>query len=46
MTKISKTTNDFLDENPSGKLEDLPKEMKNIFDNIFNKAVKIVKEKK
>jgi len=44
--KLSKETKEFLDKNPEGKIEDLPKEMKDIFSNIFGKIEEIVEEKK
>lgn len=45
MKKISKQTKKYLDENPSGKIEDLPKEMKDVFDNIFNRTMVILEDK-
>jgi hypothetical protein len=42
--KLSKETKEYLDNNPEGKIEDLPKEMKDIISNIFSRAEEVIKE--
>lgn len=43
---MSKETKEFLDKHPEGKIKDLPKELKDIFSNIFKEVQEIKEEKK
>ena len=46
MKKLSKEEMDFLNENPSGKIEDLPNVLKDIIKSTTEKVEKIMKEDK
>jgi hypothetical protein len=44
--KLSEESKDFLDKNPAGKIEDLPNEIKGVFENTFEVAEKVLQHKK